>query len=99
MAVKKTGIKKKTAGKAAASKTKRTMKKTVSTKKPGKKPVSRRSTLTGRTRTVSESELFDLIQARAYELFLERGSMHGDDQYDWYRAQQEIITSVRLKKF
>ena len=30
------------------------------------------------------------IARRAYELFLERGSMHGDDLADWFRAEQEL---------
>jgi len=32
----------------------------------------------------------DAIARRAYELFLERGSTHGDDLADWLRAEQEL---------
>jgi len=30
------------------------------------------------------------IARRAYELYLERGSDHGRDQEDWFRATQEL---------
>jgi len=30
------------------------------------------------------------IQKRAFELFLERGGMHGNDQDDWFRAETEV---------
>ena len=37
------------------------------------------------TSTVSKS-----IQQRAFELFLERGGIHGSDQEDWFRAETEL---------
>jgi len=30
------------------------------------------------------------VQKRAYELFLERGSEHGHDKEDWFRAENEL---------
>ena len=30
------------------------------------------------------------LRMRAYELFLERGAIHGDDLADWFRAEQEL---------
>jgi hypothetical protein len=31
------------------------------------------------------------IKVRAYELYLSRGGEHGQDQDDWFHAEQEII--------
>jgi hypothetical protein len=30
------------------------------------------------------------VQKRAFELFLERGGVHGNDQDDWFRAENEL---------
>ena len=30
------------------------------------------------------------VKRRAFELFLERGGMHGNDREDWFRAEMEI---------
>jgi len=38
------------------------------------------------------------VQERAYELFLERGGMHGSDQDDWYRAETELLGNENGKK-
>ena len=34
---------------------------------------------------------YDLVKARAYELYLSRGGEHGQDQDDWFRAVQEFL--------
>jgi len=34
------------------------------------------------------------VRDRAYFLYLERGRTNGDDQADWYRAEQELLGSV-----
>lgn len=34
------------------------------------------------------------IAARAYELFMARGSQHGDDWADWFRAEAEVLGKV-----
>jgi hypothetical protein len=39
------------------------------------------------SRTVEE------IQRRAYELFLARGGVHGNDWVDWFTAERELIGS------
>jgi DUF2934 family protein len=36
--------------------------------------------------------LRDLIGARAFELYLERGGEHGHDVEDWLRAEQEVLS-------
>jgi hypothetical protein len=33
---------------------------------------------------------YEATARRAYELYLERGGEHGQDQDDWYRAEQEL---------
>ena len=30
------------------------------------------------------------VKKRAFELFLERGAVHGSDQEDWFRAETEL---------
>lgn len=30
------------------------------------------------------------VQQRAFELFLERGGVHGNDQEDWFKAEMEL---------
>jgi hypothetical protein len=34
------------------------------------------------------------VRDRAYFLYLERGRTNGDDQADWYRAEQELLESA-----
>lgn len=36
------------------------------------------------------------IKRRAYELFLSRGGIHGNDQADWFLAEQELRQANRL---
>ena len=35
------------------------------------------------------------IERRAYEIFLERGSVHGHDLDDWLQAEHELIEKAR----
>ena len=49
----------------------------ISKKEPEKKP-----------NPVIDTE--NAIQRRAYEIYLERGGMHGMDQSDWFQAEQEL---------
>jgi hypothetical protein len=37
----------------------------------------------------------DRIRDRAYELYEGRGCVHGQDEHDWLRAEEEIIESER----
>ncbi|MBN1578861.1 MAG: DUF2934 domain-containing protein [Chitinispirillaceae bacterium] len=30
------------------------------------------------------------IKQRAFELFVKRGGIHGNDQEDWYQAEKEV---------
>jgi len=34
------------------------------------------------------------IAVRAYEIFLRRGSSHGDDMQDWLSAEQELLIQL-----
>jgi NAD(P)-dependent dehydrogenase (short-subunit alcohol dehydrogenase family) len=50
--------------------------------------------ITGRRQpTANGSRTVELIQRRAYELFLARGSVHGNDWIDWFTAERELIGS------
>jgi hypothetical protein len=39
------------------------------------------------------SRTVEQIQRRAYELFLGRGGVHGNDWIDWFTAEKELIGS------
>jgi hypothetical protein len=36
----------------------------------------------------------EMIKARAYELYESRGREPGQDEQDWFRAEQEILNQV-----
>jgi hypothetical protein len=36
----------------------------------------------------------EMIEQRAYELFLKRGGVHGYHMEDWYQAEQEIAAGT-----
>lgn len=38
------------------------------------------------------------IRLRAYELYLERGGLHGFDQEDWRQAEEEILAKYHREK-
>jgi len=76
----------------------KTMKKTVkkssakSTKTKATKTAAKtkKSASSRKKPTITQQELISLIEKRAYEIYLERGGAHGDDQADWYKAEQEL---------
>jgi HSP20 family molecular chaperone IbpA len=39
-------------------------------------------------------DVFDLISRRAYEIFENRGRVHGHDWEDWYRAESALLQAV-----
>ena len=39
-------------------------------------------------------QIFAAIARRAYELFEARGSEHGHDCEDWFRAESELLTPI-----
>ncbi|MBN1521979.1 MAG: DUF2934 domain-containing protein [Candidatus Aureabacteria bacterium] len=71
------------------------MVKKVVKKKEGESSLKR--TTATRKVTLSESELQSLIEKRAYEIFLERGCTHGDNEGDWYRAEREVRNKYKIK--
>jgi hypothetical protein len=40
----------------------------------------------------------DQIAARAYEIYLERGSTPGDPMQDWLQAERELTIQTKSKK-
>jgi len=36
------------------------------------------------------------VKRRAYELFIARGGIHGNDQADWFQAERELAAAGRL---
>lgn len=39
----------------------------------------------------SSADLETQIRARAYEIFVQRGFVHGLDREDWYAAEREVL--------
>jgi len=56
----------------------------------GKKPTG------SAKKKITEADLYAMIQKQAYALYLKRGSCHGDDQADWYRAEQMVRTKYKI---
>jgi hypothetical protein len=57
------------------------------------KPASAKGTELG-TKAVAAPEVGlpqVAVRERAYELYISRGGEHGQDQDDWFRAEQEIL--------
>ncbi|MCK4851942.1 MAG: DUF2934 domain-containing protein [Candidatus Omnitrophica bacterium] len=50
-----------------------------------------------KTPGIDISELFSMIRGKAYEFYLDRSGAHGDDQADWYRAEQEVRRMHKVK--
>jgi len=63
--------------------TKKAASKASSAKTASKKKTSRKK--------LSQEELNAMIAAKAYEIYESRGYTHGDDQYDWYQAEQIVL--------
>jgi hypothetical protein len=43
----------------------------------------------------SQNKLKKMIERRAYERFLERGSNHGNDWQDWFQAEHELKAKLQ----
>ena len=83
----------KKASSAAKKTTKKVSKTSVKAKSSSAKP--RKATKKKASRKITQEELNALIAEMAYELFEQRGYMHGDDQADWYEAEKIILKSYK----
>ncbi|MBU1084087.1 MAG: DUF2934 domain-containing protein [Candidatus Omnitrophota bacterium] len=43
-------------------------------------------------------DLFTLTAKEAYNLYLQRGGGHGDDQSDWYTAERKVMSMIKGKR-
>jgi HSP20 family protein len=41
-------------------------------------------------------DVFNLIARRAFEIFESRGHVHGNDREDWFLAESELLTPVKI---
>ncbi|MFC2140301.1 DUF2934 domain-containing protein [Candidatus Auribacterota bacterium] len=48
--------------------------------------------------TVTSGELQGLIAKRAYELYLDRNGVNGEDQADWYQAEKQVKSKIKSTK-
>ena len=53
---------------------------------------------TKKTTAVKSTPTQDQIAARAYEIYLERGSIPGDPMQDWLRAERELATPTKKSR-
>jgi DUF2934 family protein len=51
----------------------------------------------GGATATSRAPTFDEIRAHAYEMFVARGGVHGDDLADWFAAENNLRVSAALK--
>ena len=49
-----------------------------------------------RKRKVSQEEWNTLIAAKAFEIFENRGYVHGNDQGDWHEAEKFLFKNYRI---
>lgn len=62
-----------------------------------KKPTAKKSVVdTLSFKKLSTDELSNLISEKAYEFFQERGSSHGNDRSDWYKAEYFIRSRHKM---
>jgi len=73
---------------------KKVAKKAAVKKMPARKVA--RKTKTGSPK-VNLQQFLDEVKKRAYEIFLERGSAHGNDLADWIKAESEIKKQYGIK--
>ena len=83
-------------------KTKNRIAKKLSSLKPKvaaviKKAVAPVSKAVAPKKRVSEDEIFRLIQAKAYEVYVKRGCNHGKDLENWYEAERLVREELGLK--
>ncbi len=57
--------------------------------------VEKKTTKKSTIKKVNTEELFSLIEEKAYDYFVERGFCNGDDLADWYRAEQEVMNTIK----
>ena len=43
---------------------------------------------------ISTEELLPLIEKKAYEIYKERGCVHGEDLNDWFEAEKAVLGSL-----
>jgi|SwirhisoilCB3_FD_contig_41_4346676_length_613_multi_2_in_0_out_0_1 DUF2934 family protein len=62
-------------------------------------PSNHGSTANGATaKPANGSPCFEDVQRRAYELYLARGAMAGNDWGDWFIAESELSSGSHLRK-
>lgn len=46
---------------------------------------------------ISQGKLFDLIRNKAYEIYLSRGGVPGNELQDWYAAEEAVKKELGLR--
>ncbi|MEI7652618.1 MAG: DUF2934 domain-containing protein [Candidatus Omnitrophota bacterium] len=92
-AAKVVGVSKKAVEKAPVAE-KKPVFKAVMEKLSGGKPAAEKAV--SRKAAIGHEELSRRIQDKAYELYRNRGLNHGDDQADWFTAEQLVRSELGL---
>lgn len=50
-----------------------------------------------RVPSITSEEFFQKVQQKSYELFVNDGCGHGNDQWHWFAAEQEISRIYKIK--
>ncbi len=62
----------------------------------GVKAVAKPVKVSASAKKISDDQMFDLIQNKAYELFVVRGCVAGSDLGDWYEAEMLVKKELGL---
>ena len=65
------------------------------TKKTTAKKTKTSSSRKKTSKKMTTEELSGLIEQKAYELYVNRGYTHGDDQGDWYEAEKAVLSNLK----
>lgn len=57
-------------------------------------PRTRNLTTEKQQTIISPEELHERIARKSYELFEQRGCVHGNDQKDWFEAERIVFTEL-----
>ncbi len=73
------------------------MKKVISSLKKGTKKASPAKAKKTTIKKINSSVLLPMIEKKAYEIWLDQGCMHGNDQNNWYLAEQIVLENMVKK--
>lgn len=52
----------------------------------------------GNNRNNTDTVLRQMIEERAYHIWLESGCGHGDHEHHWFQAEREVVEAAKLEQ-